>query len=125
MSSNEQPAITQTTNRHSIISLVLGILSLLIFCGSALIPIPFTSFFCAPASGLISAAALIYGLVSLSHIKKHNQTGHPMAWTGILTGVFVLFCMLCAIALLISLFYFFPSIFDNFPLPPFLNNFQF
>ncbi len=125
MSSDEQSTPAQTTNRHSIISLVLGILSLLVFCGSALIPIPFTSFFCAPASGLISAAALIYGLVSLSHIKKHNQTGHPMAWTGILAGVFVLFCMFCAIAALILLVYLFPSIFDKFPLPSFLNNFQF
>jgi uncharacterized membrane protein len=125
MSSNEQPTVAQTTNRHSIISLVLGILSLLIFCGSALIPIPFTSFFCAPLSGVISAAALIYGLVSLSHIRKHNQTGHPMAWTGILTGVFVLLCMVCAVAALIALIHFFPSIFDKFPLPPFLSNFQF
>jgi uncharacterized membrane protein HdeD (DUF308 family) len=125
MLSDEQSTMMQTTNRHSIISLVLGILSLLVFCGSALIPIPFTSFFCAPASGLISAAALIYGLVSLSHIKRHNQTGHPMAWTGILAGVFVLLCMLCALAALISLFYFFPSIFDKIPLPPFLSNFQF
>jgi hypothetical protein len=125
MLSNEQTTIAPTTNRHSIISLILGILSLLIFCGSALIPIPFTSFFCAPASGLISAAALIYGLVSLSHIKKHKQTGHPMAWTGILAGVFVLFCMLCAIAVLAALLYFFPTIFDKIPLPSFLNNFQF
>jgi hypothetical protein len=125
MLSNEQTTIAPTTNRHSIISLILGILSLLIFCGSALIPIPFTSFFCAPASGLISAAALIYGLVSLSHIKKHKQTGHPMAWTGILTGVFVLFCILCAIAVLAALLYFFPAIFDKIPLPSFLNNFQF
>jgi uncharacterized membrane protein len=124
MSSNEQPTIAQTTNRHSIISLVLGILALLIFCGSALIPIPFTSFICAPLSGLISAGALIYGLVSLSHIKRHNQTGHPMAWTGILIGTFVLLCMLCAIVALISLFYFSPDTFHNFPVPPFIRNFQ-
>ena len=125
MSSNEQPITTQTTNKHSIVSLVLGIITLILFCGGIFIPIPFTSLICIPFSSLIGIAALIYGIVSLNRIKKHNQTGHPMAWTGILIGAFVLLCMFSTIAAIGSLFYFSPDTFHNFPVPPFINNFQF
>jgi uncharacterized membrane protein len=123
MTSNEQPTI-QTTNRHSVISLILGILTLVLFCGGIFIPIPFTSLICVPISALIGIAALIYGLVSLNRIKKHNQTGHPMAWTGILIGAFVLLCMLCTIAGILALFHFAPETFQNLPVPPFIKNFQ-
>lgn len=124
MTSNEQPII-QITNRHSIISLILGILTLVLFCGGIFNPIPFTSLICVPISALTGVTALIYGLISLNRIKKHNQTGHPMAWTGILTSVFVLLCMFCSIAALFALFYFFPGTLDTIPWPPFLNDFQF
>jgi hypothetical protein len=124
MSSNEEPIIIQTTNKHSVISLILGIVTLVLFCGGIFIPIPFTSLICVPVSALIGIGALVYGLVSLNRIKKHNQTGHPMAWTGILIGAFVLLCMLCTIAGILALFYFAPETFQNIPVPPFIGNFQ-
>src|SRR5262245_24732993 len=106
MSSSEEPIIVQTTNKHSIISLVLGIVTIILFCGGIFIPIPFTSLICVPISALIGIVALIYGLVSLNHIKKHNHKGHGMAWTGILIGTFVLLCMLCSITGILALFHF-------------------
>ncbi len=124
MTSNEQPII-QTTNKHSIISLILGIVTLVLFCGGIFIPIPFTSLICVPLSALIGIAAMIYGLISLNRIKRHNQRGHPMAWTGILIGAFVLLCMLCTIAGILVLFHFAPETFQDMPIPPFLRNFQF
>jgi hypothetical protein len=125
MSSDEQSILAQTTNRHSIISLILGIITLVLFCGGIFIPIPFTSLVCVPVSALIGIGALVYGLVSLNRIKRHNQTGHPMAWTGILIGAFVLFCLLCTVAGILALFYFAPETFQNIPVPPFMRNFQF
>ena len=120
MSSNEQPTLPQTANRHSIISLVLGILTLVLFCGGIFIPIPFTSLICVPISALIGIAALIYGLASINRIKKHNQNVHPMAptmaWTGILMAFFVLLGMLCMVAGILALFYFAPEhIYGLFP----------
>jgi hypothetical protein len=124
MTSSEQPII-QITNRHSIISLILGILTLVLFCGGIFIPIPFTSLICVPVSALIGIVALMYGLVSLNHIKKHNHKGHGMAWTGILIGAFVLLCMLCTLTGILALFHFAPETFQDMPIPPFLRNFQF
>jgi hypothetical protein len=125
MSSNEQAIPLPVTNRHSVISLILGILTVIIFCSGILIPIPFTSLICIPFSALIGVVALAYGMISLNHIKKHNQTGHSMAWTGILIGTFVLLCMLAVIAVLVSLFQLAPDLFQNYPVPPFIRNFQF
>jgi uncharacterized membrane protein HdeD (DUF308 family) len=107
------------TNRHSIISFVLGILTIVTFCGGIMIPIPFTSLICAPASFLLGILALIYGTISLNRIRKHNESGRPMAWIGILSGGFIFLCILCMIVALISLFMFAPE-----TLPPFLKNHQ-
>jgi uncharacterized membrane protein len=125
MSSNEQAFPLPTTNRHSVISLILGILTVIIFCSGILLPIPFTSLICIPFSALIGMGALVYGMISLHRIKKHNQTGHPMAWTGILIGTFVLLCMFAVIAALVSLLYLAPDMLQNYPVPPFIRNFQF
>ena len=122
MSSNEPFTRSKTTNKHSIISLILGILTMLVFCGSIVIPIPLTSFICAPVSALIGLGALIYGFVSLQKIKQNDETGHPMAWTGILIGGFVLLCLLCMIVAIASLFYFSPG---TIPVPEFIQKFQF
>ncbi|MBI5825852.1 MAG: DUF4190 domain-containing protein [Chloroflexi bacterium] len=105
------------TNRHSVISLVLGILTIVTFCGGFIIPIPFTSFVCAPASLLLGVLALIYGMISLNRIRKHNEAGRPMAWIGILSGGLIFLCILCMVIALISLFMFAPE-----TLPPFLQN---
>ncbi len=107
------------TNKHSIISLVLGILTIVTFYGGFIIPIPFTSFICAPASFVMGLLALIYGTISLNRIRKHNEAGSPMAWIGILSGGFIFLCILCTIAALIALFKFAPG-----SVPPFLQNYQ-
>ena len=106
-------------NRHSIISLVLGILTVVIFCSGIMIPIPFTSLVCAPASFLLGILALLYGTISLKRIRKHNESGLPMAWMGMLSGGFIFLCILCMLVALISLFMFAPE-----TLPPFLQNHQ-
>jgi uncharacterized membrane protein len=122
MSSNEQtPVPPQSTNKHSIISLLLGIITIVLFCGGIVVPIPFTSVICVPFSVLLGIAALVYGLISLNRIKKHNEAGHPMAWTGILIGSFVVLCTLCMIAAILSLFYFSPG---TIPIPEFIQKFQ-
>jgi len=108
------------TNRHSIISLVLGILTVVTFCGGFMIPIPFTSLVCAPASFLLGILALICGMISLNKIQKHNEAGRPMAWIGILSGGFIFLCILCLALALVSLFMFAPD-----AVPPYLQNYQF
>ncbi len=107
------------TNKHSIISLVLGILTVFTFCSGIMIPIPFTSLICAPVSFLMGILALIYGTVSLNRIRKHNESGRPLAWIGILSGGFIFLCILCLVVALISLFIFAPD-----SVPPFLQNYQ-
>ena len=108
-----------STNKHSIISLVLGLVTLFFFCGGILVPIPLTSFICIPFSALIGLGALIYGIVSLNSIRKNNETGHPMAWSGILIGGFVFLCLICMIAAILSLFNYAPEY-----VPPFLQGYQ-
>ncbi len=118
METNEVPT-PSPINRHSIISLVLGLLTVILFCGSFIIPIPFTSLICAPVSLLFGTLALIYGAVSLNRIRKHNESGSPLAWMGILSGGFIFLCILCVVVAFISLFLFAPE-----TLPPFLQNYQ-
>ncbi|MBI3153618.1 MAG: DUF4190 domain-containing protein [Chloroflexi bacterium] len=109
--------VTSPTNRHSVISLILGVLTIVTFCGGVIIPLPFTSFICAPTSLLLGVLALIYGTISLNRIRKHNESGRPMAWIGIFSGGIILLCVLCMVLALISLFMFAPD-----SLPPFLQN---
>lgn len=104
------------TNRHSAISLTLGILTLLTLCGG-IIPIPFTGFICFPISFLLGLLALIYGGISLNRIRKTGESGRFMAWSGIILGGFVFFCMVCVLVALLSLFLFAPGV-----IPPFLEN---
>ncbi len=106
------------TNRHSILSLTLGIVTLLALCGG-MVPIPLTGFVCFPTSFVSAALALIFGVISLNQIKKRQQSGHPMAWTGIIIGGFIFFCMLCMVIAVISLFVFAPD-----SVPPILQNYQ-
>ena len=107
------------TNRHSIVSLILGILTVFFFCGSW-VPVPFTSFISYPASFLSGLLALIYGIISLNGIRRKNEAGKPLAWIGILVGGFVLLCMLCAIVSIIVLFHYSPD-----KVQPFIQNYQF
>ncbi len=109
---------TPPTNRHSIISLLLGILTVFFFCSSWM-PIPFTGFICYPASFLTGLLSVIYGTISLNGIRKRNEAGKGMAWAGILSGGFVFLCIICMIVLIASLFYFAPE-----TVQPFIDNYQ-
>jgi len=105
-------------NTHSIISLVLGVITILFFC-TGWLPIPFSGFICFPGSGLFGFLALIFGVVALNRIRKHNHGGRPLAWMGITIGGLVFICMLCMLVLIISLFIFAPN-----QMQPFLNNYR-
>jgi len=108
------------TNKHSIISLVLGILTLLMLCGS-MMPFPFTGFICFPASFLFGVLSLIYGVVSLRSMRTSNESGRPMAWIGILVGGFVILCLLCSAVLLAYFFMYHPN---TIQLPPIFDKYQ-
>jgi NADH:ubiquinone oxidoreductase subunit 2 (subunit N) len=113
METNELSPNSPATNKHSIISLILGLLALLVSCGMFL-PIPFTSFICLPASFLLGIFALFYGMISLRRIRRNNEAGMPYAWIGILSGGFIFLCVACMAAALISLLTYAP---ESFPLP--------
>ena len=119
MESNEPIHPPPPTNRHSIISLILGVLTVVLFCGNFLIPLPFTSLVCLPVSFLLGLGALIYGSVSLNRIRKHNEGGGVMAWVGILSGGFIFLCLICIAVAVIFLFVFAPE-----GVPPFLPGYQ-
>jgi uncharacterized membrane protein len=84
-----------------------------------LIPIPFSGFICYPLTILFGLLALLFGIISLNKIRKHNHSGRPMAWMGITIGGFVFLCVLCMVILIASLFIFAPN-----QVQPFLNNYQ-
>ena len=119
METNEEPIYTPT-NKQSILSLVFGILTIVFFC-MGWFPIPFSGLLCFPVSVLFGIFALLFGAISLNQIRKHNHSGHPMAWMGIMIGGFVFVCMLCMVILIASFFIFAP---DSFHVPPFFNNYQ-
>jgi len=111
---------TPPINTQSILSFLFGMLTFLFFC-TGWVPLPFTSILCFPISLFFGILALIFGMVSLNKIRKHNESGRPMAWTGIMIGGFVFLCVLCMIIALASLFMFAPG---SIHLPPFLKNYQ-
>lgn len=112
--------INSPINTQSILSLVFGILTILSFC-TGMIPLPFTGFICFPTSFLLGFLALIFGAVSLNQIRKHNESGGPMAWIGIMSGGFVFMCVMCMIVAFASFFIFTPN---SVPMPPFIQQFQ-
>jgi uncharacterized membrane protein len=123
MQSNEPifsspPPTSSPTNKHSIISLILGILTVFTLCGG-MVPVPFTGFICFPTSFFLGLLALIYGGISLNTIRRKNETGSVMAWMGIVSGGFIFLCMLCMVIAIVSLFVFAPE-----SVPPFLEGYQ-
>jgi hypothetical protein len=89
--------------------MILGVLTIILFCGNFLIPFPFTSLVCLPVSFLLGLGALVYGSISLNHIRKNNEAGGVMAWMGILSGGIIFLCMVCMVIAIVSLFYFSPD----------------
>jgi O-antigen/teichoic acid export membrane protein len=107
-------------NRQSIPSLVFGILTVLFLCLS-MVPFPFTTLICFPISFLCGILALVYGVISLNQIRQRNESGRPMAWIGIMSGGFMLLCVICMVIAVAALFIFAPN---SFHLPPFIQNFN-
>ncbi|MDD2921339.1 MAG: DUF4190 domain-containing protein [Anaerolineales bacterium] len=108
------------TNSHSILSLVLGILTIVAFCMGSF-PIPFTGFICFPASFFLGILALIFGIISLNQIRRRNESGSPMAWVGVAVGGFVFICVICAVISFALMFIFAP---DYIPAPPYFGGYQ-
>jgi hypothetical protein len=106
-------------NKHSIISLTLGMLTVISLC-VGLAPLPGTGLVCLPAGMLFGLLALVLGFVALNRIKKHDQTGHSMAWTGIVIGGAVLLCILCLMLTFVSVIVLAP---DTLPTHPLINKY--
>ena len=117
---NNDEDLAFSINKHSIISLVLGILTLAFICGGV-VPIPLTGFVCFPAGFLFSIPTIIYGVISINKIKKSGETGLPIAWTGIAIGGFVFICMLCASVAIGATLIFAPDALP--PLQPYLDKY--
>ncbi len=117
---NETPT-SLPSNPQAVISLTLALLTILSFC-TGMVPIPFTGLICFPLGFFLGALALIFGLVALEQIRRRNEPGSPLAWTGIIIGGFVVLCMLCIVISFASLFIFAPHYIPN-P-PPFLEGYQ-
>jgi hypothetical protein len=113
-----QKTINSPLNSQSILSLVFGILALLLFC-IGLVPFPLTDF-CYPISFLLAILALVFGAISLSKIRRRNESGRSMAWGGIISGGIVFLCMICMVVAIVALFIFAP---DFIPMPPFIQKF--
>jgi len=116
---NEE-AVNLPTNNQSVLSLVFGVLTILLFC-IGLVPFPFTSLICFPISFVFGILALVFGAISLNRIRRNNESGRPLAWIGIMTGGFVFLCVICMIVVIASLFIFAPN---YVPMPPFIKNFS-
>lgn len=95
-------------NKQAIISVILGVITLITFC-AGMLPIPFTGFICFPLSFILGLVAIIYGIISLNKIKRNNESGKPMAWTGIVLGGIIFLCFFCTILAFVSLFIFSPD----------------
>lgn len=108
MGSNDPILSSPRVNTHSIVSLILGILTVVAFCGG-MVPVPFSGIICFPISFLFGLLALVYGAVSLNGVRKRNEVGGFMAWTGILSGGLVFLCMICMVVIILSLFIFAPD----------------
>ena len=105
-------------NTKSLLSLIFGVLTFLSFC-TGWLPIPFTGIICFPTSLTLGTLALIFGTTSLKQIRQRNESGVPMAWTGIVIGGFVFLCVLCMAITIGALFFYSP---DSIHLPPFMQN---
>ena len=108
------------TNKHSIISLIFGILTVLTLCGTML-PLPLTGFICFPASFISGIVALTYGIISLNRLRASDESGRPMAWAGIVIGGFIILCFLCVLGILIYFFTYHP---DSIHLPPIFDKYN-
>ena len=108
------------TNQQAILSLIFGLAAILSAC-MGMIPILPTGFVCFPLSFIFGILALIYGIIALNQIRRRNEMGKPMAWTGIIIGGIIFLCALCMAVSLAALFIFAP---EYVPTPPFPNGYQ-
>lgn len=96
------PHIYASTNRRALLSLLLGILSLLSFCVGAA-PIPMTALFCYPSTVLLGIGALWAGITSLRQMRESADNGRTLAKIGIWIGSLTILFVICATTVVIVL----------------------
>jgi len=94
----DQTSAQVPINRLALISAVTGVLCVSMFCGG-LAPIPFTDWFCYPATGVLALIALATGIESLVQIRLRQERGRAYAWVGVGVGGVTLVLALCAASL--------------------------
>ena len=92
------------TNRMAIVSLCSAVLTVLSFCIGFAPFLPMTAPFCYPLALVFGLVALISGVLALVQLRKRNENGYWMAWTGTLLGGVIPFAILCAITVTASAF---------------------
>ncbi|PKO19214.1 MAG: hypothetical protein CVU39_01290 [Chloroflexi bacterium HGW-Chloroflexi-10] len=84
------------TNRLSLISFLLAVLTVLFFCIGFVPFLPMTAPFCYPAAVLTGTAALVSGALSLRQVRTSGENGRAMALIGIWTGALSILAVICA-----------------------------
>jgi hypothetical protein len=87
---------TAPTNRLSLVSFFLAILTVIFFCIGFAPFLPMTAPFCYPAAVLTGAVALVSGVSSLRQVRASGEKGRAMALIGIWTGVLSILAVICA-----------------------------
>jgi len=69
-------------NRNAIISFLLSLLTLFVFC-SGFLPLPFTILLCYPPGAVIGIISLFLGLKAQREIRTDNKGGRTLAVIGV------------------------------------------
>ena len=96
------PHTYTSTNRRALLSLLLGMLSLLSFCIGAA-PLPMSALFCYPSTVLLGIGALWTGITSLRQMRESAENGETLAKIGIWVGSLTILFVICATTVVIAL----------------------
>lgn len=92
------------TNRMAIVSLASAVLTVSSFCVGFAPFLPMTAPFCYPLALVFGLVALASGVLALVQLRKRNENGRWMAWTGTLLGGMIPFAIVCALTVTASFF---------------------
>jgi len=73
------------TNRNALISIIAAVLTILALC-AGVVPIPMTGFLCFPTAAVMSAVAVVSGVLSLRQIHSGGGRGSRLALAGATIG---------------------------------------
>jgi len=88
---------TAPTNRLSLVSFSLAVLTVIFFCIGFAPFLPLTAPFCYPAAILTGGTALASGISSLRQVRLSGEKGRAMALIGIWTGALSILAVICAV----------------------------